>query len=74
MFEMALQELSDGNSRVKAAHGTERSLGCQHMACRDAVYSGEFSEEIFRTDLHLQASVIWHQEKCDALFWWIATH
>merc|ERR1719183_786995 len=47
MFETALQELSDGNNRVKVAHDTERALSRSHMACRDADYGGENSEEMF---------------------------
>merc|ERR1719454_2443084 len=34
MFETALQELSDGNNRVKAAHDQERLLSAAHKACR----------------------------------------
>jgi hypothetical protein len=45
MFETALQELEDGNNRVKVAHDTERALSAQHMSCRDADYGGENSEE-----------------------------
>merc|ERR1719224_1794 len=45
MFETALAQLEDGNNRVKVAHDTERALSRQHMACRDADYGGENSEE-----------------------------
>merc|ERR1719352_1940594 len=34
MFETALQELSDGNNRVKAAHDQERALSAAHKTCR----------------------------------------
>jgi len=34
MFETALQELSDGNNRVKVAHDVERVLSSQHKTCR----------------------------------------
>jgi len=34
MFEAALQELSDGNNRVKTAHDQERDLSRRHKACR----------------------------------------
>jgi hypothetical protein len=34
MFETALQELSDGNNRVKAAHDQERLFSAAHKSCR----------------------------------------
>jgi len=34
MFQAALQELSEGNGRVKTAHDAERSFSRQHKVCR----------------------------------------
>merc|ERR1719440_2046586 len=55
MFETALQELSDGNNRVKAAHDQERLHSAAHIACRN----GDNGEE----------GDCWRKRQCDYELW-----